>query len=92
MSWRGDLIEGGHTSDSRHLEKLAEKKSQRHTLMDASALRRFDAKLMIFAFGVGGTIYQQSSEDMRQLGTAIITKTLKEVHMHSVTCVANIIT
>ena len=48
---------------------------------------------MIFAFGVGGTIYKQSVEDMRQLGVSAtaITKTLKEVHVHSVTCATNII-
>ena len=48
---------------------------------------------MIFAFGVGGTIYKQSVEDMRQLGVSAtaITKTLKEVHLHSVTCATNII-
>ena len=48
---------------------------------------------MIFAFGVGGTIYKQSVEDMRQLGVSAtaITKTLKEIHVHSVTCATNII-
>lgn len=67
--------------------------------MDALTLRGFDAKLIIFAFGVGGTIYRQSVEDMRQLGvsTAIITcdglctKTLKDIHLHSVTYATNII-
>ena len=53
------LIEGGYTSDSRHLKKLAEKKNQHHKLMEALTLRGFDAKLMIFAFGLGGTIYRQ---------------------------------
>ena len=49
---------------------------------------------MIFAFGVGGTIYKQSVEDMRQLGvsTTAITRTLKEVHLRSVTCATNVIT
>ena len=49
---------------------------------------------MIFAFGVGGTIYKQSVEDMRQLGVSstAITKTLKEVHVHSVTCATSIFT
>ena len=84
----------GYTSDTRHLEKLAEKKSQHHKLMDALKLRGFDAKLMIFAFGAGGTIYKQSMEDMRQLGVsaAVITKTLKDIHLHSVTHATNIIT
>ena len=88
------LIEGGYTSDTRHLEKLAEKKNQHHKLMEALTLRGFDAKLMIFAFGVGGTIYKQSMEDMRQLGfsTAVITKTLKDIHLHFVTYATDIIT
>ena len=88
------LIEGGYTSNTRHLEKLVEKKHQHHRLMDALTLRGFDAKLIIFAFGVGSTIYRQSVEDMRQLGssTAVITKTLKDIHLHSVTYATHIIT
>ena len=88
------LIEGGCTSDTRHLQKLAEKQNQHRKLVGALELRGFDVKPMIFAFGVGGTIYKQSVEDMRQLGVSAtaITKTLKEVHVHSVTCAPNIIT
>ena len=91
------LIEGGYTSDTRHLEKLAEKQNQHRKLVGALELRGFDVKPMIlskFAFGVGGTIYKQSVGDMRQLGvsTTAITKTLKRVHLHSVTCATNIIT
>ena len=88
------LIEGGYTSDTRYLEKLAEKKNQHHKLMNALTLRGFDAKLMIFAFGVGGSIYRQKIEDLRQLrvSTAVITKTLKDIHLHFVTYATNIIT
>ena len=88
------LIEGSYTSDTRHLEKLAEKQNQQQKLVGALELRGFDVKPMIFAFGVGGTIYKQSVEDMRQLevSTTAITKTSKEVHLHSVTCATNIIT
>ena len=88
------LIEGGYTSDIRHSEKLADKKNQHHRLLDALTLRGFDAKLMIFAFGVCGTMYRQSMEDMRQMGvsTAVITKTLRDIHLHSVTYASNIIT
>lgn len=62
--------------------------------MDTLALRGFDPKLMIFAFGFGGTVYKESLDHMQQLGvsTATITKSLKEVRLRSVTCVANIIT
>ena len=88
------LIEGSYTSDTRHLEKPAEKQNQHRKLAGDLELRGFDVKPMIFAFGVGGTIYKQSVEDMRQLGvsTKAITKTLKEVHLHSVACATNIIT
>ena len=90
------LIEGGYTSDTRqaHLQKLAEKQNQRQKLVGALELRGFDVEPIIFAFGVGGTIYKQSVEDLRQLGvsTTSITKTLTEVHLHSVTCATNIIT
>ena len=58
------LIEGGYTSDTRHLE------NQHRKLVGALGLRGFDVKPMIFAFGVGGTIYKQSVEDMRQLGVS----------------------
>ena len=60
------LIQGGYTSDTRHLEKLAEKQNQHRKLVRALELRRFDVKPMIFAFGVGGTIfvYKQSVEDL----------------------------
>ena len=88
------LIEGGYTSDTRHLEKLAEKKDQHCSLMNALEDRGLDARLMIFTFGVGGTVYKQSKEDMSQLGVdaAGITKTLKEIHLHSVTTAVAIIT
>ena len=33
------LIEGEYTSDTRYLEKLAEKKNQHHKLMDVLTLR-----------------------------------------------------
>lgn len=48
------LLEGRYTSDTRHHEKPAEKEHRYHKLMDALTLKRFDDKLMIFAFGVGG--------------------------------------
>ena len=84
----------GYTSDTRHLAKLAEKEHQHQKLVGALELRGFDVKPMIFAFGVGGTIYNQSVEDMRQLGfsTTAIPRTLNEVHLHSVPCATNIIT
>ena len=88
------LTEGGYASDTRHLQKLAEKQNQHRKLVGAQELRGFDVKPMIFAFGVGGTIYKQSVEDMRRLGVSstAITKIVKEVHVHSVTCATNIIT
>ena len=88
------LMEGGCTSDTRHLAKLAEKETQHQKLVGALELRGFDVKPMTFAFGVGGTIYKQFVEVMRQLGVSptAITRTLKEVHLHSVTCATNIIT
>ena len=49
---------------------------------------------MIFAFGVGGSKYRQKMEDLRQLKvtTAVITKTLKDIYVHSVTYATNIST
>ena len=67
------LIEGEYTSDTRYLEKLAEKQNQHQKLVDALKLRGFDVKLMKVAFGGGGTIYKQSVEDMRHLGVSATT-------------------
>ena len=81
-------------SDTRHLEKLAEKENQHRKLVGALEPRGLDVKPMIFAFGVGGTIYTQSAEDMHQLGISptAIARTLKEVYLHSITCATNNIT
>ena len=38
------LIEGGYTSDTTHLAKLAEKKNQHQKLVSALDLRGFDVK------------------------------------------------
>ncbi len=56
--------------------------------MTALQMRAFDAKLMILTFGVGGTIYTQTSQDMQSLGisSTSITKTLRAIHLHSVQC------
>ena len=95
------LIEGGYTSDTRHLERLAEKQNQHQKLIGAPELRGYDVKPMIVTFGVGLTIYKQSVEDLHPIGvnttaissnTTAISRTLKEVHLHSVTCAINIIT
>ena len=90
------LIEGGYTSDTRHLEKLAEKQNQHQKLEGALEVRGFDIKPMIFAFGVGGTHLQTvcgghapATSRSQHYGDH---KNLKEVHLHSVTCATNIIT
>ena len=48
------LIEGGYTSDTRHLKKLAAKQSQYGKLADALNLGKLDLKPMTFAFGTPG--------------------------------------
>ena len=45
------LIEGGYTSDTRHLAKLAEKETQHRKLVGALELRGFDVKPMICFWG-----------------------------------------
>ena len=76
------------------MEKIAQKKAQHQRLMEALKLKGFDAQLMIFAFGVGGSIYKQTMKDLRQLGVsaAACTKILTEIPLHSVTSATNIIT
>ena len=58
------LLEGGYTSDTRHLEKVEEKKQQHETLMKALDLQGFDARLLILTFGVGGTIYKRTQDSL----------------------------
>ena len=60
------LIEGGFTSDTRHLQKLAEKQNQHRKLVGAMELRGFDVMPLVFTSGVGRTIYKHSMEDLRQ--------------------------
>ena len=55
-SW---LIEGGYTSETRHLEKLAEKQNQHRKLVGALEVRGVDVKPVVLTFGVGSTIYNQ---------------------------------
>ena len=87
------LLEGGYTSDTKHLEKVEEKKRQHETLMKALNLQGFDARLLILTFGVGGTIYKrtQDSLEITGVGTMEMKTLLKDIHLHSVACLHNIV-
>ena len=88
------VIEGGYTSDTRHMDKVREKQRQHHALMEALQIRGYNAKLMTFTFGVGGSIYQQAHDDMQELGVAAAAAktTLRAIHLHSVEQAVKIIT
>ena len=49
------LLEGGYTSNTRHLEKIEEKRQQDKTLLKALEMQGYSARLLILTFGVGGT-------------------------------------
>ena len=88
------VLDGGYTSDTRHLEKIQDKETQHSKLMHALQMRGYDAKLMIFTFGVGDSIYQQAHKDMQELGATATTAkaTLRAIHLHSIESAATIIT
>ena len=48
------LMEGAYAYDTRYMEKLAQRKVQHQSLMEALSLKGFEAQLMTFVFGVGG--------------------------------------
>ncbi len=62
--------------------------------MQALQIRGYDAKLMTFTFGVGGSIYQQAHKDMQELGVSVTAAktTLRAIHLHSVESAVKIIT
>ncbi len=81
------VLEGGYTADTRHSDKMREKQLQHAQLMHALQLevRGFDAKLMVWTVGLGGTVYQQAAEDLRLLGVNMtsVRNTLRAIHLHS---------
>ncbi len=87
------VIEGGYTSDTRHAEKVQEKKEQHRTLLQALEVQGFDTKLAILTLGVGGTLYKPTKDALRDVGiTPAEMKTLlKDLHLHSIECLHNIV-
>ena len=53
--------------------------------MRALTLRGYDARLMVFTFGVGGSIFQQAKNDLKELEMDMTTskRVLRDVHLHS---------
>ena len=97
------LIEGSYTSDTRHLEKLAEKQNQHQKLVGGLELRGYDAKPMVFkqiCWGwrppIRGTSrnspWRTCASQKKPVNMTAIARTSKELHLHSVTCATNIIT
>ena len=41
--------------------------------MQALSLQEYDARLMVFTFGVWGSIFQQARDDVRELGVDMAT-------------------
>ena len=80
------ILEGVYTSDTRRLEKVREKHLQHEGLMKALELRDYQAQLMAFVFGFGGTIFDQTMTDLGEIGveSTACKATLKEVHLHSI--------
>ena len=87
-------VEGGYTADIRHHEKIQKKREQHKQLMQALTLRGHDARLMVFTSGVGGSIFQQAKDDLKELGVDTTTsrRVLRDIHLHSVEYVAKTVT
>ena len=80
------LLKGGYTSDTRHLEKIEEKRQQHKTLLKASEMQGYSAQLLILTFGVGGTISKRTQDHVEDVGIGPVEmkKLLKDIHLHSV--------
>ena len=87
------VLEGGYTSDTRHLDKIKEKKEQHKTLLEALELQGFDSRLGILTFGVGGTIYRSTQDALRDVGVmpADMKRLLTSINSHSIECLHNIV-
>ena len=81
------LLEGGCTSDTKHLKKIRGKTEQHKTLLklEASRLRGCEARLGILTFGVGGTMYSATQDALHDTGIEPVemTELLKDIHLHS---------
>ena len=82
------LLEGGYTSDTRHLEKIEEKRQQHKTLLKALEMQGFDVRLLILTFSVGGTIYKRTQDYLEDVGIGPVEmkSLLKDINLHSVEC------
>ena len=89
------MLEGGCTADTRHQlqEKIQKKRQQYKQLMQALTLREYDARLMVFTFGVGGSIFQRAKDDPKELEVDFTTskRVLSDIQFHSVEHVAKIV-
>ena len=72
-------------------EKIQKKREQHKQFMQALTLRGYDARLMVFTFGVGGSIFQQAKDDLKELGVDATTSK-RDIHLHSVEYVTKIVT
>ncbi len=87
------VIEGGYTSDTRHVEKVQEKMEQHKTLLQALEAQGFDTRLAILTFGVGGTLYKPTKDALHDVGITPteMKRLLKELHLHSIECLHNVV-
>ena len=87
------LLEGGYTSDTKHLEKIWEKIEQHQTLLEALSLRGFEARLGLLTFGVRGTMHSATRDALHDTGIKPVEmkNLLKDIHLHSVEYLHNIV-
>ena len=87
------LLEGGYTPDTRHQEKIEEKRQQHKTLLNALEIQGYRTQLLILTFGVGGTIYKRTQDYLEDTGVGPVEmkKLLKDIHLQSVEYLHNIV-
>ncbi len=87
------VIEGPHTLDTRHAEKIQQEREQHQTLLQAEKVQGFDTRPEIFTFGVGGKLYKPTKDTLRDVRVTPtrLKKLLKEIHLHSIEYPHNIV-
>ena len=62
------IVEGGYCTDTRYLEKLHQKQTQRATLNSALRTAGYEVHIFTYILGVFGSTYDSNMDTMRALG------------------------
>ena len=87
------IVEGGYCSDTRYLEKLAEKEAQHTALETALKSYGYDVEVLTYILGFGGSTYTSNEKTMKALGIdhSAADALTRKTHEHTVVCAHNIL-